>query len=182
MQAIETILQAEQQFVQHLQAGEEAAYADLYDRYGRNLYAVLLDIVHAESDAEHLLQDAFVKIWQNIHRYDGSKGRLYTWLLTLVRRLALDFVRSQYFRERQMNRVLENAVHIESPAVEMTVLDYIGLEKVLATLEPPLRQVLVMQYFMDYTQQEIADETGLPLGTVKSRTRTALSQLRAKMH
>ncbi|HMX40718.1 MAG TPA: sigma-70 family RNA polymerase sigma factor [Saprospiraceae bacterium] len=174
-------MQAEQYFVERLRSGDEAAYAELYDRYGRNLYTVIAGVVHEPSDAKHILQDAFVKIWQNIHRYDPAKGRLYTWLLTLVRRLALDFVRSQYFRERQMIRPVENAVHVQSPAAEMLLLDHIGLDEVLTNLEPHLRQVLLLQYYMGYTQQEVADETGLPLGTVKSRTRAALSQMRAQL-
>lgn len=169
---------SEQTFVERLQAGERAAFAELYDRYGRNLYAVIFEIVPSETDAENLLQDTFVKIWRNIARYDASKGRLYTWLVVIARRMALDFVRSNYFSEKQMIQPAETAVSVESPAPEMQRLEHIGLTQAVQRLEPNLKQVIDLQYFMGYTQQEVADETGMPLGTVKSRTRAALLYLR----
>lgn len=181
MQTMEDILAAERHFIGRLQAGEETSFAQLYDRYGTNLYAVILEIVRNEQDAENLLQDAFVKIWRNISRYDATKGRLYTWIITVARRLALDFVRSQYFREQQMNQSVENAVYIAGDAAEMTRLEFIGVSKAVSDLDPALRQVIDLQYFMGYTQQEVADETGLPLGTVKSRTRAAMTQLRTHL-
>ena len=172
---------AEQTLIGRLQQGERAAFAELYDRYGRNLYAVIVEIVQSEGDAEHLLQDVFVKIWRNIHRYEAAKGRLYTWLLVVARRVALDFVRSRHFSQKQMIQPVESAVSVESQAPEMQRLDHIGLESAVAHLEPHLRQVIDLQYFMGYTQQEVADETGLPLGTVKSRTRAALQHMRQQL-
>lgn len=172
---------SEQALIERLQLGERAAFAELYDRYGRNLYAVIFEVTKSESDAENLLQDAFVKIWRNISRYDAGKGRLYTWLVVIARRMALDFVRSNYFLERQTIQPADSAVSVESPAPEMQRLDHIGLELAVGRLEPHLKQVIDLQYFMGYSQQEVADETGLPLGTVKSRTRAALSHLRQQL-
>jgi RNA polymerase sigma factor (sigma-70 family) len=181
MQPLEVIRTAEIRFTERLQAGEEAAFAELYDRYGRTLYAVIVEVVQSEADAENILQDAFVKIWRNISMYDPAKGRLYTWLLTLVRRLALDFVRSQYFRERKMNQSVDNAVYISGPSPEMSRLENIGVLDVVSKLAPELKQVIDLQYFKGYTQQEVSDETGLPLGTVKSRTRAAILLLRKQL-
>lgn len=164
--------------IEQLQQGERSAFATLFDRYGRNLYAVIFEIVQSEADAENILQDTFVKIWRNIGQYDASKGRLYTWLITIARRTALDFVRSSYFKEKQMIQNVETAVYMHSYAPEMQRLEHIGLEKAIGVLSPQLKQVIDLQYFMNYTQQEVADETGLPLGTIKSRTRAALLQLR----
>lgn len=169
---------SESALVERLQAGERSAYAELYDRYARNLYAVIFEIVQSETEAENLLQDTFVKIWRNIGRYDASKGRLYTWLLVVARRLALDFRRSLFFSQKQTIQTAETAVYVESPAPEMQRLDHIGLDAAISRLDPPLKQVIDLQYFQGYTQQEVADETGLPLGTVKSRTRAALLHLR----
>ncbi|MFN0013398.1 MAG: RNA polymerase sigma factor [Saprospiraceae bacterium] len=167
--------------VERLQQGERPAFAELYDRYGKNLYAIIFEVTKSESDAEHLLQDTFVKIWRNIGRYDATKGRLYTWLVVIARRMALDFVRSNYFLEKQTIQSTDVAVSVASPAPEMKRLDHIGLENAVGSLQPQLRQVIDLQYFMGYSQQEVADETGLPLGTVKSRTRAALSQLRQQL-
>ncbi|MBX2891496.1 MAG: sigma-70 family RNA polymerase sigma factor [Saprospiraceae bacterium] len=172
---------SEPALVERLQSGERTAFAELYDRYGRNLYALIFEIVQTETDAENLLQDTFVKIWRNIGRYDASKGRLYTWLTVIARRVALDFVRSNYFLEKRSIQSADTAVSVQSPAPEMERLEHIGLERAVEQLEPNLRQVIDMQYFMGYSQQEVADETGLPLGTVKSRTRAALLRLRAQL-
>jgi len=173
---------SEQALIERLQAGERAAFAELYDRYGRNLYAVIFDIVKLETEAENILQDSFVKIWRNIGRYDVAKGRLYTWLVVIARRMALDFVRTNYFLERKTIQSTETAVSIESPAPEMQRLEHIGLKTAVGRLEPKLKQVIDLQYFMGYSQQEVADETGLPLGTVKSRTRAALLYLRQHLN
>ncbi len=172
---------SEQALIERLQQGERAAFAELYDRYGRNLYAIIFEVTKSETDAEHLLQDTFVKIWRNITRYDASKGRLYTWLVVIARRMALDFVRSNYFLEKRTIQSADSAVYVESPAPEMQRLDHIGLDRAVGRLEPHLRQVIDLQYFSGYSQQEVADETGLPLGTVKSRTRAALSHLRQQL-
>ncbi len=169
---------SEEAFVERLQSGDKTAFAELYDRYGRSLFGIIITIVKSESDAENLLQDTFVKIWRNIGRYDATKGRLYTWLVVIARRIALDFVRSAEYLETQMIQPAEVLVSKEANSNEAQRLDHIGLEMVLARLAPYLKQVIDFQYFMGYTQQEVADELGLPLGTVKSRTRAALLELR----
>lgn len=169
---------AEETLVRRLKSGERDAFAELYDRYGNSLYGVIFALVKNESDTENLLQDSFVKIWRNINLYDAEKGRLYTWLVTIARRLALDFVRSNQYATRQMIQPAELLVCKEANSSESARTDHIGLDKLLGKLSPQLKQIIDLQYFMGYTQQEIADELGLPLGTVKSRTRAALSELR----
>lgn len=171
----------ENEFVERLKGGEQAAYSELYDRYGQAIYSVIFETTHSEDDTENLVQDTFVKIWRNIHRYEAEKGRLFTWLITIARRVALDFVRSNYFIEKKKIQNDETAVSLVSPATEMQRLEYLGLEKAVEKLEPNLRQVIDYQYFLGYTQQEVADETGLPLGTVKTRTRAALLLLRKNL-
>lgn len=171
----------ELEFVERLKAGEQAAFNELYDRYGRAIYNVILENTRSSADAENLVQDAFVKIWRNIDRYDASKGRLFTWLVVIARRVALDFMRSKYFLSKGKIQNEEKAVSIESPAPEMQQLEYIGLENETRKLAPNLKQIIDLQYFMGYTQQEVADETGLPLGTVKTRTRAALMFLRKNL-
>lgn len=168
-------------FVERLKAGDHAAYSELYDRYGRVIYNVIFETTRSEPDTENLVQDTFVKIWRNIHRYEASKGRLFTWLVVIARRMALDFVRSNYFLEKSKIQNEETAVTIESPAPEMQRLEYLDLKKEAEKLDPHLKQVIDLQYFMGYTQQEVADETGLPLGTVKTRTRAALMLLRKNL-
>jgi RNA polymerase sigma factor (sigma-70 family) len=171
----------EVEFVVRLKAGDQAAFSALYDRYGRAIYNVILEHTRSEADAENLVQDTFVKIWRNIERYDPSKGRLFTWLVIIARRVALDFMRSRYFLSKSKIQNEEKAVTMESPAPEMQQLEYLDLETETKKLAPNLKQIIDLQYFMGYTQQEVADETGLPLGTVKTRTRAALMFLRKNL-
>lgn len=172
---------SESALIVRLKEGERAAYGELYDRYSKSLYAIIFELVKSESDAEHLLQDTFVKIWHHIEKYDVTKGRLYTWLVVIARRLALDFLRSKYFLEKQAIQGLETAVSVEKSAPEIQHLDYIGLDQVVRNLEPNLKQIIDLQYFKGYSQQEVAEQLGLPLGTVKSRTRAALLRLRQQL-
>jgi RNA polymerase sigma-70 factor (ECF subfamily) len=172
---------AESEFVERLKNGERVAYSELYDRYGQAIYKTIFEISRSESDTENLVQDSFVKIWRNIHLYEASKGRLFTWLIVIARRIALDFVRSSYFLDKRKIQNEEIAVTVAGPSPEMQKLDYLGLENELGKLEPHLKQMIDYQYFRGYTMQEIANETGLPLGTVKTRTRSALLILRKNL-
>ena len=165
-------------FVERLQQGDRVAFAELYDRYGKALFNVIYEVVKSVADAENLLQDTFVKIWRNIHLYDAQKARLYTWLVIIARRRALDFVRSRQFSGGQIIQSTEILVSLEADATATQQLDHIGMDAVVGKLGRPLQQVIHLQYFMGYTQQEVADALKIPLGTVKSRTRTALLELR----
>ncbi|MBK8955194.1 MAG: sigma-70 family RNA polymerase sigma factor [Saprospiraceae bacterium] len=172
---------AEFEFVERLKSGEREAFSELYDRYGKAIYGVILEITKSEPDAENLVQDTFVKIWRSIQHYEPSKGRLYTWIIIIARRIALDFVRSGYFLAKRKIQNEESAVSVPGPSPEMLQLDYLGLDTALGKLDPELKKMIDYQYYMGYTQQEVADETGLPLGTVKSRTRSALLILRKNL-
>lgn len=169
---------AENEFVERLKNGEQLAYSELYDRYGQAIYKIIFGITRSESDTENLVQDSVVKIWRNIHQYEATKGRLYTWLIVIARNIALDFVRSKYFLDKRKIQNDEMPVIEDSPSSEFLKIDYLGLAKEVGKLEAHLKQMIDYQYFMGYTQIEIAQETGLPLGTVKSRTRAALLILR----
>ncbi|MFN8331490.1 MAG: RNA polymerase sigma factor [Saprospiraceae bacterium] len=171
----------EDKLVDLLKKGEQRAYAELYDMYGENLLMVIRRTVAQEEDAENLLQDCFVKIWRNIDQFDPTLGRLYTWIVSIARHIAIDFARSAYFSRRQMIQSEERLVTDIRYSVESENLDWLGFDKVLGSLEGSLRQLIDLQYFLGFTQQEVADKLGLPLGTVKSRTRTALRRLRQKI-
>src|SRR5687768_8273205 len=111
-----------------LRAGENEAYVALYDAYAPMLFGVILRIVDDRKEAENLLQDCFVKIWQNIQSYDESKGRLATWLLNIARNTAIDFTRSKYFHQKQMIRKDENYVHHENEhTITQLPVDTLGL-------------------------------------------------------
>ncbi len=163
-----------------LQSGDEGAFAILYDNYAALLFGTIVRIVDDRKEAENLLQDCFVKVWQNIGRYDSGKGRLATWLINIARNTAIDFTRSKYFSQKKKNQSIENLVGAETGrSVSQPSLETMGLRQLVYKLTPTCREVIEWMYFDGYTQQEIADNFGIPLGTVKSRTRLAIKELRA---
>lgn len=164
-----------------LQRGERAAFAYLYDNYSAALYGVLKRIVRDDELAQDLLQEAFVRIWRNVPRYDAAKGRLFTWLLNLTRNLAIDHLRSRRYADAQRTDGLEG---VRTPgAGEGSILalpDVALLRTRIAQLRSEHRQPLELVYFEGYTQAEAAEALELPLGTLKTRIRTALQQLRGE--
>jgi RNA polymerase sigma-70 factor, ECF subfamily len=162
-----------------LQKGSDEAYQYLIDRYSAMLFGVIGRIVNDKDDAQNILQDSFVKIWMNIERYDASKGRLATWMLNVARNTAIDFTRSKIYSQRSKNQNIENNVGFETDSLRtQTTVDTIGLRQIVGKLPPQCREIIEWMYFEGFTQQEIADNKGIPLGTVKTRTRLALVELR----
>lgn len=171
----------EEELIKGLKEGNHQTYGELYDRYAKNLYLIILKIVKSEEEAENLLQDCFVKIWRSIELYDSSVSRLYTWLIVIARNIAIDFCRSSYFSKKSKIQSDDYLVFKESLNSEMLKLDYLGLDKVVDGLDLVHRKLIELQYYLGYTQQEVSEELQIPLGTVKSRTRTALKILREKL-
>ena len=122
---------------------------------------------------------AFVNIWRNIESYERSKGSLFTWILNVARNTAIDKLRSQDYQQNTQNQPLEYFVSVveEENPVEHQV-DAIGVRKVVDQLRPEYRSIIDLVYFQGYTQAEVADELEIPLGTVKTRVKAALAQLR----
>jgi RNA polymerase sigma-70 factor, ECF subfamily len=170
---------SEMELVGLLKSRDDAAYAILYERYGAMLYGVMKKIVPQQEDLENLLQDCFVKIWKNVDSYDENKGKLATWLLNIARNLAIDFTRSKAFSQQRKNQDLNQFVHLETDTPAHTIRpDTIDLRQLVNQLNPSYRQVIEWMYFEGYTQQEISDKFDIPLGTVKTRTRLGLKELR----
>jgi len=166
--------------IQSLQKREQGAFTSLYDLYGALIFGIISRIIEDETEAENLLQDSFLKIWQNIDRYDSSKGRLATWLINIARNTAIDFRRSKYFNQKLKNQNIENLVGFDKghPVIH-PLIETLGLRELVNKLNPVCREVIELMYFDGLTQQEISDTFNIPLGTVKSRTRLALKELKA---
>ena len=154
-----------------------SAYTYLYENYSGALRSVILNIVNEEELANDVLQEVFIKIWRQIDHYDPSKGRLFTWMLNISRNAAIDTVRSKSFQNSRQNRELTEDVYTAGGSSEMNT-DQIGLRKLVNQLKEEYRVLVELSYFQGYTQDEISKATGIPLGTVKTRLRTALIQLR----
>jgi RNA polymerase sigma-70 factor (ECF subfamily) len=151
----------------------------LYDHYAATLHGVIFRIVRDEEIAQEVLQDSFLKIWNKIDSYDSSKGRLFTWMLNVTRNLAIDRTRSKEISKNRKTDDLDLVVNkVERQEQTELQVEAIGLKEILHRLPEEQRFVIEYLYLRGYTQSELADEFGIPLGTVKTRTRLALKDLR----
>jgi RNA polymerase sigma factor (sigma-70 family) len=167
----------EQELVSLLRQQDNQAFSYLYDHYAGGLYSVIRQIVGEPELASDVLQEAFVNIWRRIDSYDESKGRLFTWMLNICRNAAIDKTRSKAFQQTQRQQPLVDGDAIQ-PSIRPGIDDY-GLKKVLLKLKEEQRLLIDLSYFQGYTHEQIAKALDIPLGTVKTRIRTALTQLRA---
>ena len=160
-----------------LQQRNDKAFGYLYDNYSGALYGIVNSIVTDKEIANDVLQNVFVNIWRKIESYDASKGRLFTWMLNIARNAAIDELRSKGYRDSQKNQSLSENVDAGG-VVTVQVIDDVGLKKVLTKLKGELRVLIDLSYFQGFTHEEISKILGIPLGTVKTRIRSALIQLR----
>ncbi|MGV3767206.1 MAG: RNA polymerase sigma factor [Chitinophagaceae bacterium] len=167
----------EQELVSLLKAKDGNAFSYLYEHYSGALHNIVLQIVTDGETARDVLQEAFVNIWKKIDSYDPQKGRLFTWMLNVTRNLSIDTVRSKGFQNNQKNTELNDVTEAYTQVVKPDI-DNIGLKKVLEKLKEEHRLLIDLSYFKGYTHDEISQMQGIPLGTVKTRIRTALIQLK----
>lgn len=167
----------ESELVSLLQQRQQSAFNYLYDHYSGSLYSVIVSIVSDRELANDLLQEVFVKIWRQILTYDHTKGRLFTWMLNVARNASIDAVRSKNYQQNQQNKELTEKVYDAGGSMQ-TDTDKIGLRKIVHNLKDEYRVLVELSYFEGYTQEEIAKMLKIPLGTVKTRLRTALIQLK----
>lgn len=166
----------EKHIVDLLKAGDERAIGLLYDHYANALYGVAIKVTHDEALAQDVLQESFVKIWKNAHKYDADKARLFTWLFRVVQNTAIDKVRS---RKRKMDKEVQisdsNVYHLQSTAL---TIEHMDIKEHASGLEDKYRVVIDALFFQGMTQQEASEELNIPLGTVKSRLKIGLRELR----
>ncbi|MBV9988065.1 MAG: sigma-70 family RNA polymerase sigma factor [Chitinophagaceae bacterium] len=167
----------ETELVSLLRQRSQQVFSYLYDNYSGALHSIILNIVGEEELANDVLQEVFVKIWRQIDSYDSSKGRLFTWMLNIARNASIDTVRSKSFQNSRQNRELTEDVYASGGSSE-TRTDQIGLRKLVHGLKEEYKVLIELSYFQGYTQDEISKMLSIPLGTVKTRLRTALIQLR----
>jgi len=151
----------------------------LYDMYSTALYGVIYRIVSNEDLAEDLLQESFVKIWNSFASYDENKGRLFTWMVNVARHLAIDTLRSKDFRNQSKTDVVDEQTNLDKDEKYSEIhQDGVGIKELLAKLRPQDKEILDLVYFKGYTHVEVSDELNLPLGTVKTRLRSAIITLK----
>ncbi|MFN3918061.1 MAG: RNA polymerase sigma factor [Flavobacteriales bacterium] len=166
--------------VTRLQQKDTHAFSELYDNYSAALYGVIIKMVHNQEKANDILQDVFVKIWKNIDRLDLNKGSLYTWMLNITRNTTIDFLRSKNERVK-IQSTEDNVALIDRNNNHTLNTDTLLLKELVEKLPAEQREIINLAYYCGRTQEEIAEELNIPLGTVKTRTRTALRELRKIM-
>lgn len=174
---------AEEELVFLLKSKDQKGFNILYNNYSGALFGVISKIIQSDDDANDLLQDTFLKIWRNIDNYDPSKGSIFTWMMNIARNLSIDRVRSADFRDSSQNISMEQNIIYQVDSEHQTVMDVdsIGLRKVVDTLRPEYRQLIELVYYKGYTQAEVSEEYGIPLGTVKTRIKAAVGSLRTML-
>jgi len=168
----------EHDLVASLRRKDDEAFSYLYEHYSGALYGVIKQIVGDAELSNDVLQETFVNIWRRIDSYAESKGRLFTWMLNVARNAAIDKTRSKGFQQSQRQIPLDGDVI--QPSVRPRFDDY-GLKKLILKLKDEQRLLIDLSYFQGYTHEQIATALHIPLGTVKTRIRSALTQLRALM-
>lgn len=168
---------SENELVAELKERNEQAFSYLYDNYSGALFGIINQIVPDKEIASDLLQEVFINIWRKIESYDAQKGRLFTWMLNIARNASIDKIRSRAYQDSQKNQSLPEDVHLTGQPVVIKTDDY-GLRKVVNGLKAEQKILIDLSYFQGYTHEEIAKSLSIPLGTVKTRIRSALTQLR----
>ena len=172
------------QLMERIIQRDEKALDILYERFSKALYGAILCIVKRKEDAEEVLCEIFLQVWDKAPSYDLSRGALYTWLLSMARNRAIDKIRSKgYKNQKQEIDPGEGMEDFASPSSE-NALDTLVLteragtvREALTLISPDQRTVLEIAYFEGYTQSQISERLGLPLGTVKTRMRDGMKAL-----
>jgi RNA polymerase sigma-70 factor (ECF subfamily) len=157
---------------------EQRALAELYDRYGRPAYGLALRVLRDESLAEDAVQDGFLTVWRTAARFIPEQGKASTWILTLVHRRAVDLVRREQRRRADAIDEVADPIGGSVDEVAWLRLQREHVQAALRKLPDREREALELAYYGGFTQSELAERLGQPLGTIKSRMFTGLSRLR----
>jgi RNA polymerase sigma factor (sigma-70 family) len=171
----------EEELVQLLKQQSRDAFNYLYSNYSGVLFGIIHRIIYDEETAKDVLQEVFVKIWNNISQYNTTKGRIYTWMINIARNAAIDKLRSK-------GEIMKSKIQTGEDIVSGNELgmkteqstDTIGLRNLVGDLKPEYQNIVQLAYFKGFTLDEVSKTLDIPLGTVKTRMRSAIKQLREK--
>ena len=178
----------DQELVARLRAGDEEAFRSLFDRYASTAKALALRIVRQTQLAEEIVQEVFLAVWRSPDGYDGARGSVRSWLMGMVHHRAVDAVRREEAQRRRADSVAAEARDETTADHADDVVEAIGrpeerrvVRAALEQLPAEQREVLELMYFDGLTQTQVAEKTGLPLGTVKSRTLLGMRRMRSSL-
>lgn len=169
----------EDQFLGNLRQRDSLSFRKLYLLNAPSLLGVIMKVVPCREVAEDILQDSFVKIWKSIDTYNPEKGKLFTWMARLARNSAIDYKRGKSFAKSTRNEDIDSVYsQVDTYHHVPDKSDSIGVRDLMGVLSASQKQILDLVYFHGYTQAEVSDELQIPLGTVKSKIRLAVKELR----
>ena len=179
---LKALTHTEKQIVELLRQGDKSAIRMIYENYSEVLYGVIFQMIKNDPESEDVFQESVLKIWRFAKSYDASKGRLFTWMVNICRNTAIDKMRSKGFKNQSKIQGKEKLVDIaERLGEEGFNPDQIGLREKVAKLEPKFLEVIQVVYFEGYSHAEAAQKLEIPLGTLKTRVRQGLNELRKIM-
>jgi RNA polymerase sigma-70 factor (ECF subfamily) len=162
-----------------LRNGDEAAFTLLYRQYANALLGIICKVLDGDIElSKEVLQEGMLKVWKNINSYDSTKGTLFTWMLNICRNMAIDKTRSRSFKNQQKNESMDAKAWLENKFQYQPQPETIGVVKMLDILQPSQREVVDTIYMLGYSHSEAAERLQIPVGTVKTRLRSAILELR----
>ena len=166
--------------VANFQKKDEKAFEKLYNMYSDSMHGVIYNIVRNHEIAEEVMQDVFIKAWHKADSYNSSKGRFFTWILNIARNAAIDKTRSKAYKNSGKNLNAEFFVDILETSENLNdKMDAIGIGKYVKELGEKCKKIIEYLYFKGFTQKETSEELEIPIGTIKTRNRNCIKDLRA---
>jgi RNA polymerase sigma-70 factor (ECF subfamily) len=184
---VATLTASDEQLMQLVQQGRQDALANLYDRYVRRVYGMAMQKLNDPAEAQDITQDVFLTVWNRAQTFRAEKGKTESWLLTVAHHKIIDRLREKRLDGRAMETVLRETDHAVSAELanplDQAVKSDEGarVRKALQSLPEDQRTVLTMAYFQGLSQSEISEKLNLPLGTVKTRVRSGMKQLKVAL-
>ncbi len=167
----------EQNIIDYLKNQSEKGIELLYDHYSNALYGIIYKVVCKEEIANDLLQEVFIKIWSKFNSFDSEKGKLFTWMANIARNRSIDYLRSKGAKYKIQN-LDSNVSSVDNKSSTSINVDTIGVKEEVKKLKVEHQEIIELMYFGGYTQKEVSEELDIPIGTVKTRSRLALIELR----
>ena len=165
--------------VRQFQNKNQVAFKKLYDMYSKSIHGVVYNIVKDSDIADELMQDVFIKAWDKSDTYSSKKGRFFTWILNIARNAAIDKTRSKAFKQSKQNLNADFFVDIITSNDNLDAsTDAIGIKKFVTNLGQKCKAIIELLYFKGFTQKEASEELQMPIGTIKTRNRNCIQQLR----
>lgn len=170
---------SDQEIVALLQSRDERGIDALYNQYGDYVMGLIFKIIGHNDLSEIVLQDTFLKVWNKIDSFSFEKGRFFSWLMNIARNTAIDMLRSKNYKQMLQLISLESVTNKKESFIMNSRVELLDVRDFVSKLDPKAKVVIELVYFKGYTGSEVANELGIPLGTVKSRIRKGFKDLRS---